>query len=391
MSDLRPDDIVAVYEQVLGRRPSAEELSHQLAAHGSVADLLRVALDSAEYAARLGSAPPPGPRTRQQAVVNVYRPDLAAWTHQPGIRSPDGIAMVGRDGWLFLCSGSNSVVEQFAGHPMEEGWLEGWRAALRLRAREVAALGARMAFLVVPDKLAVYEPFYPEPIVPAGPRPVELLMQSTEVPVLYPLDALQAAAADTPVFLRTDTHLTLRGNQVLYDSLEGLIAPAGAVSLEGLQPTSYLTSGDLGHRYDPQIVEVVSNAGSLRDARLAEDNSDAMQAVGGHIGTRQVFVDDHAPDPRTVVLFGDSFGFGTASYQGLAWFLAQGFREVHFVWVPFGWDPAYARRVGAQVVVFEGAERFLTRVPLDAVDAGLLAEETLGRRQGLDLGAAFND
>jgi hypothetical protein len=388
---LRAADVVAIYEQVLGREPLPEEITHQLAANGSVADLLRVALDSAEYAARLGSPPPAAPRTRQQAIVNIHHPDLEAWGHQPGVRSADGVAMVGREGWLFLCSGSNSVVEQFAGAPLEEGWLEGWHAALQLRAREVAAVGAQMAFLVVPDKLAVYEPFYPEPIVRVGPRPVELLMRESEVPVLYPLQALQEAAAHTPVFLRTDTHLTLRGNQVLYESLGELIAPAGAVSLSDLEPTTYLTSGDLGHRYDPQIVEVVSNAGSLLDARVVEDNSDEMQDVGGHIGTRRVFVNDRAADPRTVVLFGDSFGFGTASYQGLSWFLAQGFREVHFVWVPFGWDPAYARRVRAQVVVFEGAERFLTRVPLDAVDAARLAEETLGRKQGLDLSAAFND
>ena len=68
------------------------------------------------------------------------------------------------------------------------------------------------------------------------------------------------------------------------------------------------------------------------------------------------------------VIFGDSFGFAAAYYQGLSWFLAQAFREVHFVWVPFGWDADYVRRVGAEAVLVQGAERFVARVPRFEVD-----------------------
>jgi hypothetical protein len=268
--------------------------------------------------------------------------------------------------------------------------VDGWRAALRLRADQVADLGARMAFLVVPDKLGVYRESYPEPIVPVGPRPIERLLDGTDVPITYPIADLRRRSDDTPVFLRTDTHLTYSGNATLYASIREQIG--GPAVGPGIDPgrSRYLTSGDLGSRFDPQVVEVVAHAGSLGRARITADNRDEMAAVGGHIGTRRVFANDHAPDGRTVVLFGDSFGFSSENYQGLSWFLAQAFREVHFVWVPFGWDPAYARRARADVVVFQGAERFLTRVPLDAVDAADLAAATLGRKQGLDLGSAFS-
>ena len=55
------------------------------------------------------------------------------------------------------------------------------------------------------------------------------------------------------------------------------------------------------------------------------------------------------------VVFGDSFGFAATHYQGIAWFMAQVFREVHFIWIPFGWDAEYVRRVGAEAVLVQGA------------------------------------
>ena len=91
-----------------------------------------------------------------------------------------------------------------------------------------------------------------------------------------------------------------------------------------------------------------------------------------------MFVNDRAPDDRVAVIFGDSFGFSAEHYQGLSWFLAQVFRETHFAWVPFGWDPDYVRQVGAEAVVVQGAERFVARVPSATVDVTRLAEAALG-------------
>ena len=59
--------------------------------------------------------------------------------------------------------------------------------------------------------------------------------------------------------------------------------------------------------------------------------------------------------------------------------VGQQFRSVHSVWAPFGWDPEYAARVGAEVVVCEMAERFVPRPPEERVDvASLMAEATAG-------------
>jgi alginate O-acetyltransferase complex protein AlgJ len=96
-----------------------------------------------------------------------------------------------------------------------------------------------------------------------------------------------------------------------------------------------------------------------------------------------VFRNDDASDQRKVVVFGDSYGFGDDAYQGLSWFLAQVFCEVHFVWVPCGWDPDYVDSVGAELVVCQTAERFIGRVPQVSVDVRSLAQETTSRHRAL--------
>lgn len=251
------------------------------------------------------------------------------------------------------------------------------------------AMGVADALLVVPDKLAIYEERYPEPLEKVGPRPVERLLAVPELELLYPLAELRATAADEDVYMPTDTHLTFRGNEILFRTL---IEPLGIASADlpdfaAMPLHSYPIFGDLGEKFDPRIVSIVSEPNTLGAAEIVEDNRAEIEAVGGHIGSRRVFRNDAAPDRRVAVLFGDSFGFSAAYYQGVSWFMAQVFREVHFVWVPFGWDPVYAGEVGAEAVLIQGAERFVARVPHPRSEVAALAAETLRRKLALGVEA----
>jgi hypothetical protein len=387
---LTREQVVSVYRQVLGRTPNDEEIEAQLAANKTLDGMLRVALDSDEYAARLGEQGLAS--ARSATVVNVFHPDLAAWGLQPGTRSADGIAIIGHEGWLFLCGGSNANLGQYVGEvEMEPGWLEEWQRVIEHREEEIASLGVAAALLVVPDKLAVYEQHYPEPLDRVGPRPVERLLAVPGLPVAYPLAELRAAAASgEEVYLRTDTHLTFRGNELLASSVLGALGVGEAPDFSSLALNTYPIAGDLGVKFEPQIVSIVSEPGSLHQAEIVEDNREEIEAVDGHIGTRRVFRNERAPDRRVAVIFGDSFGFSAPYYQGISWFLAQVFREVHFVWVPFGWDAEYVRRVGAEAVLVQGAERFVARAPRLEVDVSRLAEETLRRKQPVGVEGVFD-
>lgn len=378
---LTREQVLSVYRQVLEREPGEEEVQAQLAGAPDLDTLLRIALESEEYAMRLRQRGLNAAAT--PTVVNVYHPDLAEWTVRPGTRSADEIAIVGREGRLFLCGGTNANLGQYVGAvQMERGWLREWQEVVRRREAEARELGVATALLVAPDKLAVYEEHYPEELSKQGPRPVERLLQEADLPITYPLSELRAAAAaGEEVYMRTDTHLTFRGNELLTASILADLGVENPPDFSALPLRSYPVAGDLGTKFDPPIVGIVSEPGSLGEARIVEDNRAEIAAVDGHIGTRRVFRNERAPDPRVAVIFGDSFGFGAVNYQGVSWFLAQVFREVHFIWVPFGWDGDYVRRVGAEAVLVQGAERFVARVPHASVDASRLAEETLRRKQ----------
>ena len=386
---LTREQVVSVYRQVLGRTPSDEEVDYQLGATTTLDGMLRIALDSDEYAAQLQERG--ADASRSPAVVNVFHPDLAEWGLPPGTRSDDGIGIVGHEGWLFLCGGSNANLGQYVGAvQMEPDWLQEWQEVVRRRAEEIGELGVASALLVVPDKLAVYEEHYPEELKRAGPRPIERLLGAPEMPIVYPLDDLRAVAAGgEEVYLRTDTHLTFRGNELLFRSVLDGLAVSEPPDFSTLPLRSYPVAGDLGVKFSPQIVSIVREPNSLHDASIVEDNRAEIEAVDGHIGTRRVFRNERAADRRVAVLFGDSFGFSAAYYQGLSWFMAQVFREVHFVWVPFGWDADYVRKVGAEAVLIQGAERFVARVPHVSVEVSRLAEETLRRKQAVGIEHVF--
>jgi alginate O-acetyltransferase complex protein AlgJ len=386
---LTPAQVRAVYEEVLGRKPTEAEVTEQL----DLPDLramLRLALDSSEFEQHI-LATTAATRAQGPATVNIYHPELAPFALQPGTRSDDGIAIVGDDGSLFLCGGTNANLGQYVGAvEMAPTWLEEWHDITVRRHEEMNAMGLASALLVVPDKLAVYEERYPEPLEKVGPRPVERLLGVPDLNLLYPLAELRATAATEDVYLRTDTHLTFRGNELLFRSLLEPLGIGSVPDFAALPLRSYPIAGDLGMKFGPPIVSIVSEPNTLGAAEIIEDNRAEIEAVGGHIGTRRVFRNEGAPDRRVAVLFGDSFGFSAAYYQGISWFMAQVFREVHFVWVPFGWDPDYARRVGAEAVLVQGAERFVGRVPRARVEVAALTEETLRRKQPVGAESVFD-
>jgi hypothetical protein len=372
----------AVYEEVLGREPAEAEVNEQLGLPDLRA-MLRLALDSPEFDERLANAVA-AEIARKPAVVNTFHPDLAPYTTPLGSRSPDGIAIVGHEGMLHLCGGTNAILDQYVGEfELAPDWLDQWRTVILGRRDEMRAMGLASALLVVPDKLAVYEGRYPEPLEKVGPRPVERLLAEPDLGILYPLEELSATAATADVYMPNDTHLTFRGNELLFRALLGPlgIAAASVPDFAAMPLRSYAIFGDLGEKFDPRIVNIVSEPNTLGAAEIVEDNRAEIEAVGGHIGSRRVFRNEGAPDRRVAVLFGDSFGFSAAYYQGVSWFMAQVFREVHFVWVPFGWDPDYTREVGAEAVLVQGAERFVARVPHPRSEVAALTEETLRRKR----------
>ena len=386
------DEVQRLYEEILGRTPSPAEIEHQVVNAPSLRVLLAVIFASDEHRARVARLaaiageplPLPPSHSPPPPVVNIWHEDVAPFTHTPGTWSNDGVALVGREGWIFLGTGTNAVLDQYQGETqLPNAWRERWAAAVATRREDAERLGTPYAGIVVPDKLAVLAEYFPQPLAATVQPPAARLASDPQLGILYPVAALRHVSAGA--YLRTDTHLTYAGNATLARAvLEELGVDHGTME-PGCERIRYSTSGDLGSRFRPAIVEVIETATSFGDAALLEDNRDEIIAVGGHIGTRRVLRNEQAADERVAVIFGDSYAFPAPHYQGIAWFLAQVFREVHSVWVPFGWDREYAARVGAGVVVCQAAERFVVRPPALRVDALALAEQTIARRRGIPI------
>lgn len=112
---------------------------------------------------------------REGVYANVWTPRLGAYMRPVGQASLDGIAKIGREGVIFLDGERTTCARNFTGDfELPDGWADAWRALVREREEAFAAMSARAAWLVVPDKLAVDFEHLTERLA-VGRRPVQLL------------------------------------------------------------------------------------------------------------------------------------------------------------------------------------------------------------------------
>jgi alginate O-acetyltransferase complex protein AlgJ len=389
--ELTSAHVEAVFLEFLGRAASPQDVAVWMDV-GSLRALIDGVLASEEYTARLAK------RTADKGLeaglfVNCWTQELAPFYWPPGTVSADGVAVVGARGHLFLYGGSNDNLAMYRGEiAMAPDWIEQWKRLVAERLAHARATDRSLCCLVVPDKLAVYSDLFPQVLETGGPRPVMRLLEEGALPIVYPHDVLRRGRSGRETYMVTDSHLTAYGNRLLAEATIDALGVSGAL-LAGIAESvqGEVLSGDLGQHFAPPIVEVGERLPDPSAASIVFDNWPEIAAAGGHIGTLRIFRRDDAPDPRTVVVFGDSYGFGDEAYPGLSWFLAQAFREVHFVWVPFGWDPGYLDRVGAELVVCQTAERFIARVPRARVDVRELVRDGVGPGGALGLERVFGD
>ncbi|POR44638.1 hypothetical protein [Methylobacterium sp. V23] len=285
------------------------------------------------------------------------------------------IVHVGREGWLFLIGGTNGVLEQYRA-TLSRWWrLRGWVKLIEARAARARALGIRYVHVVVPEKLSVYDDRTQDLRFDPRQAPTRLLARRLinnphYVDLLAPMRAARDGAV--PLYYRTDTHWNYEGCRLAYGVLMracGAVPPADLDARERYETTRVR---DLGEKILEQPIETASHAVLDRDAHrtYASPLVAAYEAAGRapdlHVGAHVCFRNDRPDvDPRTLVLFGDSYAhFAPIMLTGI---LAESFREVHFVWSS-SIDWGYVARVRPDLLVFEMAERFVTRLPDDTFD-----------------------
>nr|WP_244535425.1 hypothetical protein [Methylorubrum salsuginis] len=300
----------------------------------------------------------------------------------------------GRDGWLFLTWGTNSVLAQYGrpGLPRRLFWR--WRRIIADRVRACARLGATYVHVVAPEKLTVYGDRAPDLSVERARAPVRRLARwltaSRGARAFVDLDAAFRAVRDgPPLYLRTDSHWTLLGSEVAYRAILSRMGVAPRDDVEARRTGGAVPfSGDLGRKFEPNRFELAPVTTFATGARrvFANDLLTELEAQGrgieAHLGAHAVFRnDDPKADPRRLVIFGDSFCQHT-SYSPVATLtalMADTFAEVHFLWsTSIDWP--YLERVRPDFVLGEIAERFMIDPPPRGFRIERLAELARARK-----------
>ncbi|NEU14137.1 hypothetical protein G3T14_18665 [Methylobacterium sp. BTF04] len=285
------------------------------------------------------------------------------------------IVHVGRDGWLFLIGGTNGVLTQYR-LTLGRWWrLRAWTKLVEARTAKARELGIRYLHTLVPEKLSVYDDRTDDLHFDPRRSPArDLARRLRDNPAFVDLLGPMRAGRDGPVplYYRTDTHWNYDGCLLAYRVLLhacGAVPPADIGERIRFETTRIR---DLGEKLPNPPEETASHAAIDRDAKrvyagpLVTAYEDAGRAGDLHVGAHVRYRNETpGADPRTVILFGDSYAhFAPIMLTGL---LAETFREVHFVWSS-SIDWAYVASVKPDLLLFEMAERFLTRVPDDTFD-----------------------
>lgn len=286
-----------------------------------------------------------------------------------GSQSVDSSAVVGLRGHLFLTGGSNSLLSQYRA-PVDDtliAHVDRWADVFAQRRERCDARGIIYLQTVLPEKMTVLRADAPLKI--DGPSPLfrelegRLRDDDFYISGLEPFE--QWSSEDDP-YLMADTHLSATGAQRVFANMTARIDPSLVPTINAIRMDEIrYAAGDLTERFELPI-----------HSRIVEPSEAQMSAYGegltmvekhfpptnGSIGRRFRWVNDTAPSPLKVLVFGNSF-FSIGDFAGLlSWWGKYFFGEFHFHWGPdVDWN--LVDELHPDIVLGQTVERFLTKVP----------------------------
>lgn len=274
-----------------------------------------------------------------------------------GSISADGSVLVGNDDWLFVHGGGNDWQQQASGRlQLTPFGLEQWAQLLSRRKSHFDDIGIRYALLIVPEKSCVYSEYLPEGTSPSQQRPVMQLLPLLGSETSYPLTPLRAGKALAPTYYRQNSHWTWFG---AYLAAAEIWRRLGILEKE-MTPAllSRPVQQDLASKFD------CFPDGNYHELDVADRLIFTNQSeIGGHVGRFKHLHNPDAPYHSRVLICGDSYAY---DHNLAAWFSFQ-YRDVFCSW-QFGIQKALVEATQPDIVVAQIAERFLIRLPTDALE-----------------------
>jgi len=276
----------------------------------------------------------------------------------------DRSAIIGKDAWLFIYEGGNSYKGAYI-EPDSLNAGERWASLIESRQQKADALGINMLHLIIPNKLTLLPQYFPEKLNSSITYAMsDLIFANCDANLSIPINELRSSDIVESIYRRNDSHLTIGGNSCIVDiALDRL--GLGGISIENSTiPTTVVTQvGDLGIKFPKKLGEQVHapdfKSGFLGQAGLVKTRESLNPPR--HLGSEISFRNENAPIDKTLVVYGNSFCSLSPSW-GMSPFFASLFREFHFIW-SYEIDFEQCKQIGADIVLFQTCERFLSRVP----------------------------
>ena len=308
---------------------------------------------------------------------------MSASTAARDAGSEEGV-IEGADGWLF--ADDRVRVEAFGPDEASD-----WGALLAARHERFSRAGIAYLHLAVPDRATVMHDRLPPGVPGPAERPLaRLAALRGDLPrTVIDLAPYFTRQADKhPLYRKTGTDWTPVACYMACQMLCGRLGAAINPQLLGYPHEEIEAVLELGARTSPERTERVRRHRFGRDSkrRFANPLVERRDALGRDddrrldAGSRVVF-DNDSPSAvrRSVVVFGGALA--DVERRLLTGMLAESFHEVHFVWSE-GIDDDYVARVRPDIVLTQGVEIDMARVPLDGVDSAALAELSLAELLG---------
>lgn len=279
--------------------------------------------------------------------------------------------LVGKDGWLFLSGGSNSVVDVYSGKRNELSWCADWAELLSARKKSMNEKGIEYFHIAAPEKLGVYSRYadlskIPEFDIKNSPANQLSELITSEIGGFYinPFKYLHQQSMSMNVYHKTDTHWNFLGAYSTYQLLMSHLGLECNTDILSIDRKAGPCLMDLGSKIEGGIKENVFFFSSSENVTRSfanalveyKENNAAENQAGLHIGSSVIFKNNTALHNKKVLIFGDSF----SEYrpQLLTGILAETFSEVMFVW-SLNVDYSVVEAFAPDIVITEAAERFM--------------------------------
>ncbi|MBN9464761.1 hypothetical protein [Brevundimonas sp.] len=303
-----------------------------------------------------------------ERVPNVDGEEMSPCLMPVGHRSPGNLAVVGRQGHIFLLDGTNHLMSQYLAaesDPQIESLANEWVTCLTKRNKILKEKGIAFRQIIIPEKSTVLSDLYPINI--DGPTAQFSLIEKKlarlkdgdfYIPVRKHLSKHEDRAR---IYSTVDTHFSPLGCYLTHKLImASLGVTVGSVPFN----RRVVGMGDVGSRFPAAHLCSVDYYPDLSHLEGDVVDPDRIELVESsrQIGMRIVYANPGAPVQKKVVAFANSFFELGLEANRISWWMSRWFSEFHFIWSP-EIDFDYVEKVNPDIVIGQTIERFLVRSP----------------------------